>query len=49
MLESVIRTVPPLVRIGSCASMRWLKVCGTGSAPMSLSGPSGPGTGALKM
>ena len=30
MLESVIRTVPLLVLIGFCASMRWLKLCGTG-------------------
>jgi hypothetical protein len=27
-LESVIRTVPLLVLIGRCASIRWLKLCG---------------------
>jgi hypothetical protein len=48
-LESAMRTVPPLVRIGSCAMSRCLKVCGTGLAPMSLSGPSGPSTSDLKM
>ena len=48
-LESVIRTVPLLVRIGSCASMWWLKLCGTGLAPMQLVGTERPGTGAVKM
>ena len=35
--ESVIRTVPPFMRIGSWASIRWLKVVGTGPAPATRS------------
>ena len=49
LFESVMRTVPLRLRIGSCASILWLKLCGTGAAPSSLSGPSGGGTGALKI
>ena len=48
-LVSVIRTDPLLVLIGVCASMRWLKLCGTGVAPAILSESSGPGSGAGKM
>ena len=43
MLESTIRTVPPLVLIGCCAIMRWLNLCGTGRA-RDLVGGERPGT-----
>jgi hypothetical protein len=48
-LEPVILTVPPLVLIGCCAIIRWLKLYGTAVAPGILSAPSGPGTYAGKM
>ena len=44
-----MRTVPPFMRIGSWASIRWLKVLGTGPAPATRSAASGPGTGAWKI
>jgi hypothetical protein len=48
-LESLIRTVPLLVLIGSCGINRWLNVCGTTVAPGILSALSGPGTAAAKI
>jgi hypothetical protein len=48
-LESVMRTVPLLVRIGFCAVMRWLNFFGTCSAPAARSALSGPGSGAGKI
>ena len=48
-MESVTRTLPPRVRTGSCASIRWLKVFGTGPEPPILSAASGPGLGPGKM
>ena len=36
LLESLIRTVPPLVLIGCCAIIRWLKLCGTGGRARDL-------------
>ena len=44
-----MRTLPPLVRIGSCAIRRWLNVFGTGVAPAMRSEATGPGTGSGKM
>ena len=48
-LVSVIRTVPLLVLIGSCASILWLRPGDTAVAPTTLSELSGPGTGAGKI
>jgi len=48
-VESVIRTLPLLVTIGCCASIRWLNVCGTAVSPAIRSEASGPGGGAEKM
>src|ERR1700687_3001781 len=48
-LVSVMRTVPLLVLIGCCASILWLKVGDTGTAPAILSESSDPGTAAAKM
>jgi hypothetical protein len=50
MLESVIRTVPKLLRrSGPCASMRWLKLCATRPMPCGVSGWTDCGSGALKI
>src|ERR1700737_2376475 len=48
-LVSVIRTEPLLVLIGCCASILWLKVGDTGTAPAILSDSSDPGTAEAKM
>jgi hypothetical protein len=39
--ELVMRTVPPFMRMGSWASIRWLKVSGTGPVPATRSAASG--------
>ena len=45
LVESVMRTCPPGQRIGSCASMGWLKVWGTAPAGECTSSEAiGPGT-----
>ncbi|GJE72199.1 hypothetical protein CHKEEEPN_3753 [Methylorubrum podarium] len=47
--ESVIRTLPPFERIGSCSSIRWLNRFGAGPASPSWSCASAPGFGPGKM